>query len=788
MKIFMMRNHSVFILVWMKVSSVNAEVPQDNCDDESDSDEILDQAPNLHLSVSEKIKLLLLLAIKKKHKLTYSAAEDVIELLGLSEDVSFLPSKHLMKSAIEKYSFGLQEHHVCPSCGEYIGIVTEKSLECDVPACGDSMSIFGADVCSVETDVEVNKNNRSMFLYLKLKDQLQALLQSLPDNVQLDMNDRKKINCHNYEDIYDGAMYKIFQSSDTITLNFFIDGLQVATSSKQSAWPVLLTVNELPLELRRKHVLMASLWLSKKKPSCNQYLKPFVAELLELARTGVSYRRNSIVKSVKVKGCCCISDTVARPMIRNSTQFNGKFGCGFCLHPGVRMANGKGSCRSYTTSTSVYPERTHQEVMHLAARAEVRGIPQSGIKGTSILSRLPDFDVVRCIDLDSFHAVVNVAKRFVNLWLTSPHKNTPVPDFKIHDKIKILDKRLMAITPTLEVSRAPRSLTERSDYRGHEWFHFVLFYSVPVLKNVLPARFLNHWSLFVKGLAILMQNSLAKSEVIYADRFLHQFVSGIDNLYGPQNVIFSCHLLTHLKRSVQDFAQPFTHSAFIYESFNNEIKESVHSSNGVAKQIVKAMQLKFALVKMEQELRVDMTDKQRAYLDKLNLRGKQLANPSLQLESAAMLGKPKTERISKEMRLAVLQAGGVCRPDNVCDFYERFRIHGEVFHATSYSRVSKRNNCVVLLESERVFLIESALVVSDECFIAGHYYQDRKDTKLSSVDLPHLRILKSTPGIVLQCNRPSDIVSKLINFTVQVSPEETLNLACINVLLMEMLS
>ncbi|KAK3929638.1 putative E3 ubiquitin-protein ligase ARI13 [Frankliniella fusca] len=84
--------------------------------------------------------------------------------------------------------------------------------------------------------------------------------------------------------------------------------------------------------------------------------------------------------------------------------------------------------------------------------------------------------------------------------------------------------------------------------------------------------------------------------------------------------------------------------------------------------------------------------------------------------------------------------------------------------------------------------LNSALVVSNECFIAGHYYQDRKDTKLSSVDLPHLRILKSTPSIVLQCIRPSDIVSKLINFTVQVSPEETLNLACTNVLLMEMLS
>lgn len=234
--------------------------------------------------------------------------------------------------------------------------------------------------------------------------------------------------------------------------------------------------------------------------------------------------------------------------------------------------------------------------MNLAARAEARGVSQKGIKGKSILSELPDFDVIRCIDLDSFHAVVNVAVRFCNLWFLPPPQNARAraPGYKIHNKISIVDKRLLNIKPTSDVSRAPRSLTERSDYRGHEWFYFVLVYSVPILKNVLPVRYLNHWCLFVKGLALLMQNSIAKTEVFHAGRYLQQFVSGIDDLYGSQNVTFSCHLLTHLKRSIEDFAQPFTHSAFIYESFNNEIKEAVHSSNWVAKQIVKAMQLKGA--------------------------------------------------------------------------------------------------------------------------------------------------------------------------------------------------
>lgn len=448
---------------------------------------------------------------------------------------------------------------------------------------------------------------------------------------------------------------------------------------------------------------------------------------------------------------------------------------------------GRGETRSYTTRDTVFEPRTHQETMALAATAEARRISQKGIKGKSILSELPGFDVVRCIDLDSFHAVVNVAKRFCNLWFLSPPKNSRVPDYKIHNKLEEVDKRLLNIKPTSEVSRAPRSLTERSDWRGHEWFYFVIVYSMPILKNVLPIRYLNHWSLFVVGLSILMQNSVAKSEIMYADRYLQQFVSGIDSLYGSQNVTISCHLLTHLKRSVEDFAQFFTHSAFIYESFNLEIKEAVHSSNGVAKQIVKAMQLKVAIVKMEKELLPHMSEQQIAYLDKINLRGKRLAAPHLCLESVSLLGKPHRGILSHDMRLAILRAGGACTDKTEGHIYDRCLINKEILQASTYSRVTKRNNCVVLLESQQVFLIESIVVISSECYIAGFYYQEKKNKKLCDVTLPHVRFLKDSPEGILRCVRPSDIVCKLINFTVDIS-SEILNLSVINVLLTEMLS
>lgn len=42
-----------------------------------------------------------------------------------------------------------------------------------------------------------------------------------------------------------------------------------------------------------------------------------------------------------------ICDAAARPIVRCSTQFNGSYGCGLCLHPGERVAKGRGYVRVY---------------------------------------------------------------------------------------------------------------------------------------------------------------------------------------------------------------------------------------------------------------------------------------------------------------------------------------------------------------------------------------------------------------------------------------------------------
>ncbi|KAK3907152.1 Superoxide-generating NADPH oxidase heavy chain subunit B [Frankliniella fusca] len=649
--------------------------PQSDNESSSDSDDEMAIAPQLHLTIQEKIKILLLLATKKRHNLSYSAAENIIDLANVlshkDENTAFHPTKHIMKRAIELYSFALSEHHVCPDCGVYIGVVGTLSFYC--AKCDKTFVTLN------------NRSDGNMFLYLPMEDQLRALLENcLSEETIIDTRSRKKINQHNYEDLFDGAFYKKYVSAEFLTLNFFIDGVQIGTTTKTSAWPILDSLNELPLHLRRKYLMMASVWLSKKKPKCNEYLKPFVQECSKLQTEGVHYKRNGKNLVQKFKVCVCVSDSVARPLLRNCNQFNGKCGCGLCYHPGIRMAFGRGFIRSYSTHERIYPLRTHEETMFYARQAEQTAVKHiKGIKGQAILSDIPGFDIVKQLDPDSFHCLVNVGKRFAWLWFDEKFHNEP---FNISRRLSEVDTRLLKITPTSDVSRF-RSLTERSDYRGHEWYHWIMIYSIPCLKKILPNKYLNHWSKLSYALALLMQNSVAKSEVVYANRYLNSFVSEIDNLYGAQHVTFSVHLLTHLTQSVEDFGQPWCHSAFIYEAVNAEIKDLVKSSNGAIFQITKGIQLKVAL------------------------------------------------------------------------------------------------------KNVRIFILDSFIVPdsSDMCFALGRFIMEKKQQKLCDTLPPHLKVLKNNPEGTLRSIPISDIVSKLLSFSVNVSETETFRLAFVNVLSMEFL-
>jgi hypothetical protein len=133
-------------------------------------------------------------------------------------------------------------------------------------------------------------------------------------------------------DVTTGQCYQdiIKEQANVVSLLCNIDGAQCFESSKFGFWPFMGVINEASYEIRRSCVILLGLWSGDMKPPMEAFVKPCVEELEKLMRSGIMH--DGIKYTFKVT--IFSTDTIARPLLRNTTQFNGNFGCDFCLHPG----------------------------------------------------------------------------------------------------------------------------------------------------------------------------------------------------------------------------------------------------------------------------------------------------------------------------------------------------------------------------------------------------------------------------------------------------------------------
>ncbi|CAG5100612.1 Protein of unknown function [Cotesia congregata] len=497
--------------------------------------------PKQHL-----VNNLLVMAIKWRRQTTLTIAQDILKLVTISSGTNNAnSSKHYWKKILDR------SERDCP-------------VQCDK--------------CHKKVDRDANKGT---FLHLPLADQLREIFEKT-DAHQLYRINREKTNKYAIEHICDGKMYKKYILNETtISINFSVDGAPIFDSSNTSVYPVLCTINELNPHDRRKYVLLSSVWFGVRKPkNMISYLKPFMEEAKTLLKDGFSYtyQGQSFTKTVvTLMGIC---DSVARSLVRCSTQFNGEFGCGLCLHPGKSVEKGRGHARIYPlVDGNPFGDgrRTHEDTLLHAKASEKKD--KKGIKGVSVLCDIPNYDIIKNLDTDWMHCVgLGVCHQFAGLWFDSCNSSEK---FYFGNKIAEFDKYITSFSPTSEISSIPQPLADRTHTKAHEWITFLLAYSLPVMKMCFPKQYVDHWALLVDGISILVKASIMKSEIKYADQCLREFILGVELLYGEKYVSFNVHLLADLTISVENWGPLYTHSAFIYEDFNQTIQASVNSPNGV---------------------------------------------------------------------------------------------------------------------------------------------------------------------------------------------------------------
>ncbi|RXN22564.1 hypothetical protein ROHU_023413 [Labeo rohita] len=213
------------------------------------------------------------------------------------------------------------------------------------------------------------------------------------------------------------------------------------------------------------------------------------------------------------------ADSKARPAMQNTTQFNGYFGCGFCLHPGTLVEKQV----KYTVTDREYPDREVKKMLADMEQAVTQNRSVRGVKGPSPLINMPFFDIVWGFVPDYMHAVLlGVIRQLTELLLN----NTDQPYYiGSPNTMMVLENRIKDIKPPHLITRQPRPLAEFKYWKASEWRAWLLFYSLPVLNDVLQPRYVNHLGLLVSALFLLLNENITFQDINKADNMLFEFVA-----------------------------------------------------------------------------------------------------------------------------------------------------------------------------------------------------------------------------------------------------------------------
>ena len=173
-------------------------------------------------------------------------------------------------------------------------------------------------------------------------------------------------------------------------------------------------------------------------------IKPILERIHALYENGMPIQTPSGPNTLRAKLLCCIFDLSARAMALNLIQWNGRFGCTFCLDEGSQV----GHVRLYLPHDD-HKMGSEKHVRACAGKAS-KGSPVLGVKGHSILT--PYLNIIKDTPIDYMHLILEgVTKTLLQkFWMNGKYKDCM---FYLFRQIKSTDEILLQIKPPHEFRR-----------------------------------------------------------------------------------------------------------------------------------------------------------------------------------------------------------------------------------------------------------------------------------------------------------------------------------------------
>ena len=308
---------------------------------------------------------------------------------------------------------------------------------------------------------------------------------------------------------------------------------------------------------------------------------------------------------------------------------------------------------------------------------------------------------------------LGVTRQFVNMWMDSrQHEKS----FYIGRSVQEINARLHSIEVPGEISRAPRPIADRNHWKASEWRAFI-FYSLVILRGILPSTHLKHFFLFVYGVYSLLGDSITEDAINSAEACLTKFVIKVEELYGLKYCTFNVHQLIHLAQSVRDCGPLWSSAAFIFESNNHTLQKMFHGTQHIPRQIVETYVITKRIPVLAKQC-INEESCPAVYQLFQKLRDvKSFDNEVSLSEGVRGVGKERAIQLTASQVLAVQDLIGVEVKKRCGLMYSRFVADKKMYSSIEYVRAKRHINRNITFEHGQYTygIIVGLLTIKPEC-------------------------------------------------------------------------
>lgn len=674
---------------------------EEDSDDERETFSFDDAALNTPLQFGHQCTrrevLLLSLAAGIKNLWTYECqVDDLSNWIAAIGQPGITPTtRKQLWSLIKKQAAGTK-YAYCGHCLKYHGNL--KKLKRKLALEGEEDVVC---TCGVTTPIAKMR----WFLKVSLIKQLQHFL-ATPGIAWLLRYRfwRVKHNINAIEDIFDGEVYIHFVEDGTIGENDFTcvlntDGFTLFKKNSVNVTAVYIRLNELPPNVRQRHLFLVAIWVDKVEPRMNTLLRPFIKEMNKVSTEGVLWKPDGIneVRSRVIPICLCV-DAKARCKVMNQHQWNGQYGCFLCTNRGIQLEGSNKYPLLPYEDLPMAEDRTHQSISEAMLRNEFF----EGQIGFSVIMDLEFYDMAKGNGMDDLHPFYEgVASFYLDLIIGRLGAQA-------EGVLRDINFRMSPVRTPIQMARKWSSINKRSSWKGSQWGYFIRYLSVLCfLGSVLPVVHKDNLAKLSYALFVTSRDSIAPDELDTAEGYLTSFLRYFQDNFGAEKMRFNVHMLQHAIGSRRNFGPAWTISTFNFESWNHKLGLCVTSPKGVAEQIVTRHFLKLYVHTAVH--RDDVSAEVKAQMSHLLFSTPRKLSEEVG-DGIHVLGRPSPRVVTEDEGQLLTRSGINAR--QVSDF-ERVIVRGIEYRTRSYHPHTRSDNSVAYTWDNKFVTIEKIFLVRD---------------------------------------------------------------------------